>query len=83
MSVRPLHRGTEPLRRGTSDAREQLHPRLQLNSLLPRGFPQQAGVGVGSGAMVLVNIYIGSGQKPGGNYGAGMFNVITITSATV
>ena len=41
------------------------------------------GGGVDSGAMVLVNIHIGGGQKPGGNYSAGMFYVITISSATV
>ena len=59
-----LHRGIKPLRRGTSDSREQLHPRLQLNSLLPRGFPHHAGVGVGSGAMLLGNIHTVVGRCP-------------------
>ena len=40
-------------------------------------------MGVGSEAMVLVNVHIGGGQKPGGHYGAGMFYVITINSVTV
>ena len=48
-----------------------LTPGFKLNSLLLHGFPQQTGVGVDGGAVVVVNIHIRGGQKPGGDYGAG------------
>ena len=59
----------ESLSRRASHAREQLHPRLPLNSLLFRRFPQKTGVSVGSGAKVVVNIHMVGGLKPGGNDG--------------